>query len=234
MEMCYWLSLQKLDFIFILFFFFFFKQKTAYEMQRGLVGSEMCIRDRYQRRVHGSLSNIVNYSSYFSIKSDSITERIEIQNPVLNSNRIFQYYMDLLERSVLSAKNEALMKNYIDLLYEFCKNEYFLESDKKNTGKNLIFIYEPLNSYMVNVDIQLIGFSKLSNIPTEALSKFLVVPVPKAVLTPGEARKKLIDIHMHPSITSKLSFIMFVGELIDQFVYFELLKKRQGQPKVLS
>eukprot|EP00831_Metopus_contortus_P038853 TRINITY_DN30487_c0_g1_i2.p1 TRINITY_DN30487_c0_g1~~TRINITY_DN30487_c0_g1_i2.p1 ORF type:complete len:500 (-),score=74.70 TRINITY_DN30487_c0_g1_i2:45-1544(-) len=34
-------------------FFFFFKQKTAYEMQRGLVGSEMCIRDRYQRRVHG-------------------------------------------------------------------------------------------------------------------------------------------------------------------------------------
>eukprot|EP00831_Metopus_contortus_P009239 TRINITY_DN13563_c0_g1_i1.p3 TRINITY_DN13563_c0_g1~~TRINITY_DN13563_c0_g1_i1.p3 ORF type:complete len:105 (-),score=26.61 TRINITY_DN13563_c0_g1_i1:150-464(-) len=30
------------------FFFFFFKQKTAYEMQRGLVGSEMCIRDRYK------------------------------------------------------------------------------------------------------------------------------------------------------------------------------------------
>eukprot|EP00831_Metopus_contortus_P017398 TRINITY_DN17330_c0_g3_i1.p1 TRINITY_DN17330_c0_g3~~TRINITY_DN17330_c0_g3_i1.p1 ORF type:complete len:258 (-),score=53.76 TRINITY_DN17330_c0_g3_i1:440-1213(-) len=27
--------------------FFFFKQKTAYEMQRGLVGSEMCIRDRF-------------------------------------------------------------------------------------------------------------------------------------------------------------------------------------------
>ena len=25
---------------------FFFKQKTAYEMLRGLVGSEMCIRDR--------------------------------------------------------------------------------------------------------------------------------------------------------------------------------------------
>ena len=28
---------------------FFFKQKTAYEMLRSLVGSEMCIRDR----VHG-------------------------------------------------------------------------------------------------------------------------------------------------------------------------------------
>eukprot|EP00658_Telonema_sp_P-2_P010722 TRINITY_DN14052_c0_g1_i3.p1 TRINITY_DN14052_c0_g1~~TRINITY_DN14052_c0_g1_i3.p1 ORF type:complete len:416 (-),score=111.65 TRINITY_DN14052_c0_g1_i3:190-1437(-) len=29
-------------------FFFFFKQKTAYEMLRSLVGSEMCIRDRAQ------------------------------------------------------------------------------------------------------------------------------------------------------------------------------------------
>eukprot|EP00658_Telonema_sp_P-2_P004059 TRINITY_DN1151_c0_g1_i21.p2 TRINITY_DN1151_c0_g1~~TRINITY_DN1151_c0_g1_i21.p2 ORF type:complete len:150 (+),score=37.56 TRINITY_DN1151_c0_g1_i21:49-498(+) len=40
-------------FLFDFFFFFFFKQKTAYEMLRSLVGSEMCIRDRYQRRVRG-------------------------------------------------------------------------------------------------------------------------------------------------------------------------------------
>eukprot|EP00658_Telonema_sp_P-2_P071445 TRINITY_DN60700_c0_g1_i1.p1 TRINITY_DN60700_c0_g1~~TRINITY_DN60700_c0_g1_i1.p1 ORF type:complete len:479 (+),score=89.10 TRINITY_DN60700_c0_g1_i1:7-1443(+) len=39
------------------YFFFFFKQKTAYEMLRSLVGSEMCIRDRYQRRVRGSNSS---------------------------------------------------------------------------------------------------------------------------------------------------------------------------------
>ncbi|GAB5835096.1 hypothetical protein JMUB7547_28380 [Staphylococcus aureus] len=26
----------------------FFKQKTAYEMSASLVGSEMCIRDRYE------------------------------------------------------------------------------------------------------------------------------------------------------------------------------------------
>src|SRR5674536_219529 len=31
--------------IWLMFFFFFFKQKTAYEMLRSLVGSEMCIRD---------------------------------------------------------------------------------------------------------------------------------------------------------------------------------------------
>nr|CUV60882.1 protein of unknown function [Ralstonia solanacearum] len=29
----------------MLAFFFFFKQKTAYEISLGLVGSEMCIRD---------------------------------------------------------------------------------------------------------------------------------------------------------------------------------------------
>ena len=32
--------------LYFFFFFFFFKQKTAYEMLRSLVGSEMCIRDR--------------------------------------------------------------------------------------------------------------------------------------------------------------------------------------------
>ena len=30
--------------------FCFFKQKTAYEMLRSLVGSEMCIRDRFNNR----------------------------------------------------------------------------------------------------------------------------------------------------------------------------------------
>ena len=31
--------------VFVRLCFFFFKQKTAYEMLRSLVGSEMCIRD---------------------------------------------------------------------------------------------------------------------------------------------------------------------------------------------
>eukprot|EP00831_Metopus_contortus_P013222 TRINITY_DN1534_c0_g1_i1.p1 TRINITY_DN1534_c0_g1~~TRINITY_DN1534_c0_g1_i1.p1 ORF type:complete len:228 (-),score=61.41 TRINITY_DN1534_c0_g1_i1:22-705(-) len=47
-----------------MFFFFFFKQKTAYEMQRGLVGSEMCIRDRYQRRVHGNFQMWESFNLY--------------------------------------------------------------------------------------------------------------------------------------------------------------------------
>ena len=54
-------------------FFFFFKQKTAYEMQRSLVGSEMCIRDRTwpsktppvtaytHTRLHWALENTGSY-----------------------------------------------------------------------------------------------------------------------------------------------------------------------------
>ena len=34
-------------FVSVVFFFFFFKQKTAYEIMPSLVGSEMCIRDRW-------------------------------------------------------------------------------------------------------------------------------------------------------------------------------------------
>ena len=32
--------------------FFFFKQKTAYEISACLVGSEMCIRDRFGRKIN--------------------------------------------------------------------------------------------------------------------------------------------------------------------------------------
>ncbi len=42
--------------------FFFFKQKTAYEISLGLVGSEMCIRDRTTRvsRKQVDLNNYIH------------------------------------------------------------------------------------------------------------------------------------------------------------------------------
>eukprot|EP00658_Telonema_sp_P-2_P018041 TRINITY_DN17058_c0_g1_i3.p1 TRINITY_DN17058_c0_g1~~TRINITY_DN17058_c0_g1_i3.p1 ORF type:complete len:761 (-),score=175.75 TRINITY_DN17058_c0_g1_i3:156-2438(-) len=46
-------SVYSFHFYYFVFFFFFFKQKTAYEMLRSLVGSEMCIRDSYQQQHHG-------------------------------------------------------------------------------------------------------------------------------------------------------------------------------------
>ena len=42
--LCLWLDVSMLCMRVV---FFFFKQKTAYEMLRSLVGSEMCIRDRH-------------------------------------------------------------------------------------------------------------------------------------------------------------------------------------------
>eukprot|EP00658_Telonema_sp_P-2_P070579 TRINITY_DN60036_c0_g1_i2.p1 TRINITY_DN60036_c0_g1~~TRINITY_DN60036_c0_g1_i2.p1 ORF type:complete len:375 (-),score=56.36 TRINITY_DN60036_c0_g1_i2:232-1356(-) len=42
---------------FFSFVFFFFKQKTAYEMLRSLVGSEMCIRDRMMAEVAAHFSH---------------------------------------------------------------------------------------------------------------------------------------------------------------------------------
>src|SRR5678816_1623397 len=41
------------------FFFFFFKQKTAYEMLRSLVGSEMCIRDSLIGAARGAFASHV-------------------------------------------------------------------------------------------------------------------------------------------------------------------------------
>ena len=38
--------------------FIVFKQKTAYEMLRSLVGSEMCIRDRHNAALHFNLCKL--------------------------------------------------------------------------------------------------------------------------------------------------------------------------------
>eukprot|EP00831_Metopus_contortus_P021684 TRINITY_DN19744_c0_g1_i1.p1 TRINITY_DN19744_c0_g1~~TRINITY_DN19744_c0_g1_i1.p1 ORF type:complete len:132 (+),score=46.18 TRINITY_DN19744_c0_g1_i1:114-509(+) len=49
--------------------FFFFKQKTAYEMQRGLVGSEMCIRDRFW----APLSRYAEFDSQYIQENTDLT-----------------------------------------------------------------------------------------------------------------------------------------------------------------
>eukprot|EP01015_Nassula_variabilis_P016836 TRINITY_DN2602_c0_g1_i1.p2 TRINITY_DN2602_c0_g1~~TRINITY_DN2602_c0_g1_i1.p2 ORF type:complete len:113 (-),score=41.77 TRINITY_DN2602_c0_g1_i1:58-396(-) len=40
-------------------YFFFFKQKTAYEMLRSLVGSEMCIRDRQYPNPNNNITTTI-------------------------------------------------------------------------------------------------------------------------------------------------------------------------------
>ena len=54
--------------------FFFFKQKTAYEIGVRLVGSEMCIRDRYDLHDHLVASLISDITQIFSQNYPTTTE----------------------------------------------------------------------------------------------------------------------------------------------------------------
>ena len=64
--MCFYICahLPSIDFFFC---FFFFKQKTAYEIMPSLVGSEMCIRDRYLTIADGLFvdTNMVTESQFY-------------------------------------------------------------------------------------------------------------------------------------------------------------------------
>ena len=59
--------------------FFFFKQKTAYDIEYGLVGSEMCIRDRERTHLARDMGIIVQFAcdphvvpfSFFEVGQDS-------------------------------------------------------------------------------------------------------------------------------------------------------------------
>eukprot|EP00658_Telonema_sp_P-2_P066890 TRINITY_DN5584_c0_g1_i4.p1 TRINITY_DN5584_c0_g1~~TRINITY_DN5584_c0_g1_i4.p1 ORF type:complete len:199 (+),score=76.97 TRINITY_DN5584_c0_g1_i4:24-620(+) len=58
-------------------FFFFFKQKTAYEMLRSLVGSEMCIRDRDGGRKDSGMDKAHKYKKLYSIKAKELEQERE-------------------------------------------------------------------------------------------------------------------------------------------------------------
>ena len=63
-----WRSLSMASLVLV---FVFFKQKTAYEMLRSLVGSEMCIRDRYYR---GRVSKITEENGKLIVRgADTLT-----------------------------------------------------------------------------------------------------------------------------------------------------------------
>ena len=51
-------------------FFFFFKHKSAYELLRSLVGSEMCIRDRVYLKAEPDKTRIV---SGYLVRQKSVT-----------------------------------------------------------------------------------------------------------------------------------------------------------------
>ena len=61
---------------------FFFKQKTAYEMLRSLVGSEMCIRDRYYKILKWNKKGM-KYGDSMAETKRWIIDQIESQSPLV-------------------------------------------------------------------------------------------------------------------------------------------------------
>eukprot|EP00658_Telonema_sp_P-2_P004290 TRINITY_DN11609_c0_g1_i1.p1 TRINITY_DN11609_c0_g1~~TRINITY_DN11609_c0_g1_i1.p1 ORF type:complete len:216 (+),score=47.82 TRINITY_DN11609_c0_g1_i1:48-695(+) len=59
-------------------FFFFFKQKTAYEMLRSLVGSEMCIRDRVEGNPLAAIGKF-KFIAEYSLRQEQTDNRVRTQ-----------------------------------------------------------------------------------------------------------------------------------------------------------
>ena len=57
--------------------FFFFKQKTAYALLRGLVGSEMCIRDRSGPAVEQLFDNLQLLDGAYQGSVADMVDRIQ-------------------------------------------------------------------------------------------------------------------------------------------------------------
>src|SRR5678816_4188355 len=112
------------------FCFFFFKQKTAYEMLRSLVGSEMCIRDRPRARTTKSKSRQDAFAD--------IQKRVSLRKDVAEVS--LQVKMTRLGGKVLEMKK--VYKTYGDIVilkgfdYTFKKGERIGIVGKNGTGKS--------------------------------------------------------------------------------------------------
>eukprot|EP00831_Metopus_contortus_P032224 TRINITY_DN26087_c0_g1_i2.p1 TRINITY_DN26087_c0_g1~~TRINITY_DN26087_c0_g1_i2.p1 ORF type:complete len:128 (-),score=45.45 TRINITY_DN26087_c0_g1_i2:96-479(-) len=92
-------------------------------MQRGLVGSEMCIRDRYQRRVHGEVR----------LMMDTISKELRAMKKIEKND------LDVSESEILAEID--ILKNMdhpnIIKLYEFYqdKSSYYLITEYCSGGE---------------------------------------------------------------------------------------------------
>src|SRR5678815_833403 len=104
----------------VCFFFFFFKQKTAYEMLRSLVGSEMCIRDRLYINTGNNIPSCKTLAhsklSPFTSTNDLIAPAtflpfiiflLHSASPVPFSFNIYPKYLNLDTCSICSPPNKT-------------------------------------------------------------------------------------------------------------------------------
>eukprot|EP00658_Telonema_sp_P-2_P009444 TRINITY_DN13532_c0_g1_i3.p1 TRINITY_DN13532_c0_g1~~TRINITY_DN13532_c0_g1_i3.p1 ORF type:complete len:599 (-),score=227.44 TRINITY_DN13532_c0_g1_i3:340-2136(-) len=99
-------------------FFFFFKQKTAYEMLRSLVGSEMCIRDRLLREYR----MLVNFKKTDDTLIEKHHLKEEEHKELMNrtwdlrrsveKTREDQQYLEQDMNGVIEAAEEFILENF--------------------------------------------------------------------------------------------------------------------------
>src|SRR5680860_1518507 len=104
--------------VFCCFFFFFFKQKTAYEIGVRLVGSEMCIRDRYGIiKDSKGLSIPYNFFKGALKTDDNLSETARKSNQGL---REFVGYLEMIHKNspnLVSFDFEALKSDIASGMY---------------------------------------------------------------------------------------------------------------------
>eukprot|EP00831_Metopus_contortus_P003317 TRINITY_DN1122_c0_g1_i3.p1 TRINITY_DN1122_c0_g1~~TRINITY_DN1122_c0_g1_i3.p1 ORF type:complete len:163 (-),score=60.70 TRINITY_DN1122_c0_g1_i3:211-699(-) len=145
------------------FFFFFFKQKTAYEMQRGLVGSEMCIRDsctpgqlcvtaitdpEYPERVaFGMLYELaMDFINTYKSNPSVVSAKADLKLPYKNIEVMLNKWQKpeendklLVIEKELQSVTELMRKNMEEILKKGEKLEQLMEKSKDLSGVSVSF-----------------------------------------------------------------------------------------------
>ena len=88
---------------------FFFKQKTAYEIEYGLVGSEMCIRDRAGvRSANEKISGMNTMIRKFPKSPLAIDANMEIANTYMGNEK-FRESIPYLKAVAENTENSSLV-----------------------------------------------------------------------------------------------------------------------------
>lgn len=143
-------------------------------------------------------------------------EEITVQNAKLNEVIMCDLLFDAEEDAIQKFKNPAFTQGYVDLLWEMITNQYFLENEHKNDSKNLVFIYEPANGYLNNINLKLFGLRHLKKITD--LKKYISTLKSENQLVFAEIEKNLKTVFMEPKPTTRLEYIKIVSTLIEAVV----------------
>eukprot|EP00825_Cyclidium_porcatum_P051174 TRINITY_DN9329_c0_g1_i6.p2 TRINITY_DN9329_c0_g1~~TRINITY_DN9329_c0_g1_i6.p2 ORF type:complete len:119 (+),score=13.79 TRINITY_DN9329_c0_g1_i6:13-369(+) len=95
--MVYWLSILR-------FVFFFFKQKTAYEIMPSLVGSEMCIRDRYNVFSPSMIDGVIRKLKAYN----DVNLREELQNKPMKMKEVVDTYFHCGQKSQIKKQRDKI------------------------------------------------------------------------------------------------------------------------------